>query len=431
MKILNFKKLLFIFFVLGIILSRLCLVSKYPGDVDPALYLISLSKIFSSTFDKTADLFNYEMSSGYYWLISIVYKFSHNDMAQLVVIQNYMSSFFGICIIFIFGILAKRLAGEAVALFGMLILLLDHSLWNWSLYGHPTVSSVFFFLLSLYFFDRSITREKAMFRLKTFMNSKLLYVFLSILSAIISLLLRADILFVFASYYLLLDYRLNGGRNFGRKLLVFYVLILSAYLIVKVLALGYVFDFMDNVLTRHVSRQLSIINIPIAIINNIGIFAAGMGIFYVIGGLISMAIFSAKHNRLRVGILISIAPVFVVAFFERMDFARITILIHPIIAFFAAIGIKNILLFFKKFSVSLGIVVIISAYVLQTLIVYYPLRTLWMRKFPYQPSFSYIVIRPVPIGWFITDRINRIRDENRLFRHALFLSAQKKYVSCL
>ena len=131
MKILNFKKLLFIFFVLGIILSRLCLVSKYPGDVDPALYLISLSKIFSSTFDKTADLFNYEMSSGYYWLISIVYKFSHNDMAQLVVIQSYMSSFFGICIIFIFGILAKRLAGEAVALFGMLILLLDHSLWNW------------------------------------------------------------------------------------------------------------------------------------------------------------------------------------------------------------------------------------------------------------------------------------------------------------
>ena len=420
------KKITYCILVLGILLSRLCLVSKYLGDVNTAPYIISLTHMLAPTLNKTLYVFNYEMSFGYYWLISIIYRLTQRDISQLIILQNYLSAVFGIFLILIFGILAKRLAGKVVAVFGMMILLLDHSLWNWSLYGHPTVLSIAFFLFSLYFFDRSITKEKV--GLKFDIKSKQgCYLIISGLMGLVALLLRVDILFVFATYCLLWNYRLKDKNKNRRILLLFFGFIFSSYFIIKFLMLGYVVDFTGSTVSVHFYRQLELKNIPISLVTNIGLFAAGIGVFYAIGGLVSMAIWSVKNRRLLPATLISTIPVFFIAFFRNMDFARITIFVHPIVAFFAAIAVKRILLSLKRSFAEWGIGMIIVAYILQTAIVYHPLKIIWLRKFPFQPSPS-IVVRPVPIGWFLSDRKNRLKDEKRLFQHALFLSQQKKNI---
>lgn len=408
------RKVIFATLILALLASRLLLVSKHPGDVDPALYVLSLEEIVNPPREVAPFIFNQEMSFGYYELLSIIYRIVSHDFSKLIIILNYLNAIFGILLILIFGILAKRLAGEVVAVLGMFILLFDHALWNWSLYGHPGILSVTFFILSLYFFDKGVTNAKIDFETSPTRNKQLGHFILSGMLALAALLLRVDIIFVFASYLLLYNYRKSEQQNI-RNLLLFFGLIFLSYIILKYLALGYV---MGNTISSHIHDYIYLKTILSRLVINVSLFSAGMGIFFLTAAMVSIFCWGKRYPKLLPVLLLSIFPIFILAL-GHMDFPRESIPIHPILALFSALTFEK---FFSKLS--WGILGIIVVYIVQTAVVYYPLKKLWARKFPPQPSIPFVV-RPIPIGCFFSDRKQRWEDENRLYQHASFLSKQK------
>jgi hypothetical protein len=408
------RKVIYGMLILALLASRLLLVSKHPGDVDPALYILSLEEIVHPPKEVASFIFNQEMSFGYYELLSIINRIVSHDISQLVIILNYLNAIFGTFLIFIFGLLAKRLAGEVIAILSMFILLLDHAIWNWSLYGHPGIMSVTFFIFSLYFFDKGATNTKIVSETSPTRNKQVGYFILSGMLALAALLLRIDIIFVFASYLLLYNYRKRERQNI-RDLLLFFGLIFLSYVILKYLALGYV---MGNTISSRIHDYISLKTILSRLVINVSLFSAGMGIFFLTAAMISIFCWGKKQPKLLPVLLLSIFPIFIVAL-GHMDFPRISIPIHPILALFSALTFER---FFSKLS--WGILGIIVVYIVQTAAVYYPLKKLWAHKFPPQPSIPFVV-RPIPIGCFFSDRKQRWEDENRLYQHASFLSKQK------
>ena len=375
----HFLKIFFMVLLVIILVSRLLMVSKYPGDVDPALYILSFEQLANQT-GKVSFIFNQEMSFGYYSLISLVYRFLDFDISRLVVFLNYLSAISGIILIFLFGLLAKRLAGINVAIFGILILLLDHSLWNWSLYGHPIVLSVSLFLLSLYAFDRSIiVTDELPVKTEPWEHIRFGYAILSGLSALASLVIRVDILFVFFAYVLIFNHRKKHPSK--KVFFVFYGLIGSVYIGLKILALGYVIAPRGGIVVAHVSRLFRFKAIPAAFITNLGLFIAGIGAFFLLAALISIFWCVRKQSQYILPLILTLFPVFILIFFKEIDFSRYLIPIHPFLAFFAALTLKRIAVTSKK-NMIWGVGGIIFAYILQTALVYYPIKEIWIRPSP-------------------------------------------------
>jgi len=362
------------------------------------------------------------MSFGYYALFSQIYRFFEFEVSQLVIFLNYVSAVSGIILIFLFGLLARQLAGISVAIFGMLILLLDHSLWNWSLYGHPSVLSVCLFLLSLYAFDKSINSSDE-FPKKTTPSGYIRsgYALLSGLSALASLVIRVDILFIFFAFILISKYRREVQSK--KALFIFYGSIVSIYFGLKILALGYVIAPRGGVVAGHASRLFQLKAIPAALVTNSGLFIAGIGAIFLLAALISLISWLKKQPRYILPLMLTLLPVFVLIFFKNIDFSRYSIPVHPFLAFFAALTFEKITAPSKK-NIIWGVGLILFAYLLQTVLAYYPIKEIWASKFPPRSS-ALFVVRPVPTGLFLTDRANRHKEERRLDSHAHFLSEQK------
>jgi hypothetical protein len=405
---------------MSVLVTRLLLVSQYPGDVDPALYVLSIEQIANPS-RAVSFIFNQEMSFGYYAFISLIYRIFDFDISQLVAFVNYLSAFSGTILILIFGLLMRRLVGGRTAVLGMLILLLNHSLWNWSLYGHPIISSVGLFFLSLYTFDKSlVTSDEVHSETYPRQQIKRAYAFLSGLFALASLLIRVDILFVFFAFFLLSKYR--RGRVDTKVLGIFYGSVFSVYLILKIIFLGYIVAPRGGIVVLHASRLFRFRDIPSALIVNLGLISAGIGIFFILLALIAIFKWIRMSSQYFLPLILTISPVFILVFFKNIDFPRHSISIHPFLAFFAALAFMKITSTLKKNFVW-GIGAIVSVYILQTALVYYPMKELWARKYPPSPSVP-MIVRPVPIGEFFTDRARRHEDERRLNAHAIFLSRQ-------
>lgn len=411
----------FLILMVSVLATRLPLVSQYPGDVDPALYVLSIEQIANPS-RAVSFVFNQEMSFGYYALISLIYRIFNFDISQLVAFVNYLSAFSGSILILLFGLLVRRLVGNRTAVLGMLILLLDHSLWNWSLYGHPIILSVGLFFLSLYIFDKSLVTPGEVHS-ETHLRQQVRSVnaFLSALFALASLLIRVDILFVFFAFFLLFKYR--RGRVDTKVLVIFYGSVFSVYLILKIIFLGYIIAPRGGVVAVHAFRLFRFKDIPSALSVNVGLFSAGIGMFFIFLALIAIYKWGRMSSRYFLPLILTISPVFILVFFNNIDFPRYSIAIHPFLALFAALAIMKITSTLKKNFVW-GVGAIVSIYILQTVLVYYPVKELWARKFPPYLSVP-MIVRPVPIGEFFTDRARRHEDERRLNAHALFLSRQK------
>ena len=416
------KQIAFLIIIIFVICSRLCLVSNYAGDVDPSLYSISYINMVR---DGGANLliFNYEMSFGYYWLLSVVDKLVQHDIAKLIVTQNYINAVSGIFIILLFGLLARRLTNAVVAIFGMVILALDHSLWNWSLYAYPGVISIAFFILSLYLFDKGIKEIKDTSEIACGKSISLSCLTLSGLAGLAALVFRVDILFVFANYLLIYKYR--SKKIYSKKnILIFYILMLFTYLVLRHFALEDVRIYDGGTISNRVDRLFNFWTITSSLVINFGSTMASIGIIFFIVAAIAMFLWARKHLELLPALVLTLAPVFIMVFFEHMDLARYSLVIHPLLAFFAALAFKKIFSSTKNILVW-GIGTIIVAYILQTALVYSPLKNKWSQKFPPKSSAPFVV-RPLPIGNFFSDRKNRWEDEKNLYQHALYLSKQSE-----
>lgn len=414
------SKIYFLVLLVAVLASRFLLVSQYPGDVDPALYVLSIEQIANPS-RAVSFIFNQEMSFGYYAFISLIYRIFNFDISQLVVLVNYLSAFSGTILILLFGLLVRRLVGNRTAVLGMLILLLDHSLWNWSLYGHPIILSVGLFFLSLYTFDKSlVTSGEVRSETHPWQQIRWVNTFLSGLFALAALLIRVDILFVFFAFVLLFKYR---RRCVDMKVLgLFYGSVFSVYFILKIISLGYIVAPRGGVVAFHASRLFRFKDIPVAVVTNVGLFSAGIGMFFILLALIAIFKLGRMSSQYFLSLILTISPVFILVFFNNIDFPRYSISIHPFLALFAALAIVKITLTLNK-NFAWGVGAIVFVYILQTTLVYYPIKELWARKFPPHPSVP-MIVRPVPIGEFFADRARRHEDERRLNAHALFLSKQ-------
>lgn len=425
------KKKYFLILLVLLLASRFLLVSKHPGDSDPSIYILELHAMTNPSGNIT-HYFNQELSFGFYSLLKIIGRIVQHDISKLVVTLNYLNAVFGVLLILIFGLIAKRLAGSEVSLLGMSILLLDHSLWNWSLYGHPGIWSVALYLLSLYLFDKAIWKGASPDR-PSEENGAIhnLYLFMSWLLALASLVIRADIFFVFGAYALLYIYR-GSDKKGWKRLFYFYGTAFFSFLLLLYISAGY--QVINIIIIRYFKPyrgEMTLFRILTealnSLIKNVGLFSAGMGILFVAAAIVSMYFWIKKSPKFLPFLILAIFPLFIVAVRKGSDFARISILLHPILALFAALFFREIFSskkFFRKKKELWGIAGIIVIYIIQTALVYYPLKKLWSLQYPPQPSIPFVV-RPVPVGNFFTDRKNRWEDEKRLYQHALYLSKQK------
>jgi hypothetical protein len=135
--------------------------------------------------------YNYDISFAYYHLLELFRAYFEHSYENLFTVTNYLSAFFAILTQVPLYFIVKRYWGEVAAVLACLFFATIPVWWGLSLYGHPMVPAVLFFLMGLSLYTVGLFESNA------FSIRRLGYIALSILLFSLALAFRLDVILLF------------------------------------------------------------------------------------------------------------------------------------------------------------------------------------------------------------------------------------------
>jgi len=380
-------------YFLAIFCLILNLIFVFDGfaTVDSIRYAICLKKILNITPTELSKLFNYELAFGYYLFILLLIKLNIFNFS-LSTIMNYTNCLFSLILIITLFSLFKSLTNDRYqALFASLLTFLSPSLMFLSLYGNPNLPAIVFFVISLATFDQLLSNSRF----------SLFYSAVFVLTLIVALTFRFDILLSFGAYFALLYIRGYFNRSGVLTAIASLVFCLFCYGVFRYLILGNFFELGGGTIAKHFSTRLEIEFVVKNIIKNLIKWAmAANPLVFILAGV------SLKHLGLKksYGILLIFwtLPWIIFLPFRAMDIARIISPTIPVFCFVAASYITFITSK-QKYAITMFGFIILSQLTLTML--YYPMKAIY----PFKKEINGRYLTSFPIGFPLSDLYYRQR----------------------
>ncbi len=358
---------------------------------DSMHYLMGFQTVIEKGIVQIPQVFNGEMSLGYYLLLSFLEKI-FGGFASLSSLMNNLNAIASVALqISLFLFFSSLYSDKKLSFFTCMAVLLSPSIWLLSHYGNPGLISLAFFINSLLIFDKIIRSEPSK------KQSGFLWILFSILSTI-AVVIRLDIVLAFGAFFGLLYFRRalsvsNVFKTSGSLLIVLFFLLAMRYFV-----LGYLINFSDSTLSYHIASRLEPEYIIRNIIKNCTEWVLSLNLliaFLAVLGLFRFGFLS----RFGVLLLSWIIPWSIFLVFRGMDTGRI---IAPTIPIITLVAVAYVISVFRKRQVLVLISMLIISYAIAW-VLYYPISKIY----PFKKEIEGRVIASFPVGSLFADHYYR------------------------
>lgn len=139
--------------VMGLLLGAACVVylpfvyRNSAGEWDTYRMLIGMVEQIRGA--SPLHMFNYQISFGYYFFVSLFYPLFETNLVGLIAFINYFNAVSAILFVIPFFLVVQRYWGIQAAIWANLLLFFIPVWWHVGLYGHPMIPAILLFFIGL------------------------------------------------------------------------------------------------------------------------------------------------------------------------------------------------------------------------------------------------------------------------------------------
>lgn len=344
---------------------------------------------FNSLQQPGAELFNYEMSFGYYLLVhTLVEQWPTLNSPQFI---NGLGVVASLGLLVWLYKLMHSLTSAPVAFLACLYLLFSPGFWLLSRSGHPAIIGLSLFFAGVAVFNYAVDRQLPLWSIVLIINL-----------LVAALLIRVDLVLLLLLPVALLIYKQQWNTRLLYKICLLYSLTVGMYLGLRWWLLDYMVDPTEGTIQNHMESRL--LNLPytfLSIFRNIGLFAFSalpLMVFYWVLAISWLII--KRQWRMLTLITAWMVPYSIFLPFWGMDYARLSVPALPAAMLVINYWLDHVSRGYVKYALIIASLVVAHLMTFVT-------APLLARSFPFTIHYKEFPVSAVPIQFVALDYLFR------------------------